>query len=712
MNKTSLLVLPLLFLFFRGVCFSQIVIDTNFPGSNVIFDGVNGDTVKLHPDIRNISGSWFYWYFGVRGSENRRIVFKFTGGTVIETNGPGVSLDSGNTWSWLWNPSASPNEFFYTFPAESGEIRFSMAMPYLEKDFHRFLGDYPGNPALALDTLCTTEQGRSAELLHLGRLDNNARYRILLTCRHHACEMMASFVLEGIIAAVLDTGANAAWFRDNVEFFIVPFVDKDGVENGDQGKNRIPHDHNRDYDAVSLYNTVNAIRTRAPAWAGNRLNVAMDLHCPGICETKIHQVGNEQVFFWEQQKLFGTILDSLSKSGMLVYHQADDVPFGTSWNTSINSPCFHNWASKVFSEAALVTAFEIPYSKIYAQAATPVKLRAFGGDLAGVLRTFMEQECANRVRFTPSGGQYEDSVSVILSAPDSGSVIYFTLDGTPPGPTINRYESPIVLAQSATLSARAYVGDSAGPSVSVFYEILKSSDIIVDNSDSACMNLGGAWTLSTSVSGYYGADYAFANTATGAATALFNPAIPKAGIYEVYLRWTSADSRATAVPMRITYDGGIRDTTVNMQRQGSKWVRLGVFPFLSGGGGSVGLSTTGTTGYVIADAARFSLCDSGAMLSSRPGGVVPAALRVAPNPFNPELQIILSLAEKTCAVVNVYSADGHFVKRLAAGELARGTHSIVWDGRDAAAKKIGTGLYIVSMESTGWRKTVKVLLIK
>lgn len=59
--------------------------------------------------------------------------------------------------------------------------------------------------------------------------------------------------------AVLDA-ADVRWLREQVEFFVVPFMDKDGVEAGDQGKNRRPYDHNRDYQGESLYASVRAMR--------------------------------------------------------------------------------------------------------------------------------------------------------------------------------------------------------------------------------------------------------------------------------------------------------------------------------------------------------------------------------------------------------------------------------------------------------------------
>jgi hypothetical protein len=61
--------------------------------------------------------------------------------------------------------------------------------------------------------------------------------------------------------------------------FASPLVDKDGVQAGDQGKNRAPHDHNRDYGGMPLYPEVKAIQDLAEA---QRVQFALDLHCPAL----------------------------------------------------------------------------------------------------------------------------------------------------------------------------------------------------------------------------------------------------------------------------------------------------------------------------------------------------------------------------------------------------------------------------------------------
>jgi hypothetical protein len=130
---------------------------------------------------------------------------------------------------------------------------------------------------------------------------------------------MASFALEGLIHSVL-TDEDLAWSREEVEFFIVPFVDKDGVEDGDQGKSRTPRDHNRDYDGESIYPEIRTLRLQVPAWSEGRLRFSLDMHCPylgGGRSEKVFLVGQDNDYLWQRLTEFSAILESLPPTGLL-----------------------------------------------------------------------------------------------------------------------------------------------------------------------------------------------------------------------------------------------------------------------------------------------------------------------------------------------------------------------------------------------------------
>src|SRR5690606_19162609 len=167
--------------------------------------------------------------------------------------------------------------------------------PYTQENLETFLRRIGTNEALRVETLCDSRKGRPVEKLRLGKLEGEPRFRVLVTARSHACEMMASYAVEGIMESVLAEDPAGEWFRENVEFLVIPFVDKDGVEDGDQGKNRRPRDHNRDYDANSLYPETRTLQALVPKWSKGKLRVTMDMHCPyirGNFNEFIYQVGS------------------------------------------------------------------------------------------------------------------------------------------------------------------------------------------------------------------------------------------------------------------------------------------------------------------------------------------------------------------------------------------------------------------------------------
>ena len=309
---------------------SMIMIDCDFPGGNIIAERIDGDDVFIRQDLRDTDRDWFYWYFRVRGAAGRTVRFHFTGSNVIGTRGPGMSEDGGMTWRWLGNDAVDGQSFVYAFANDADDVRFSFGMPYVQANLDRFLASYVDSDYLVAETLCETRKGRDVEMLYVGRLDGGADLRVLIAARHHCCEMMQSYVLEGMMAAILGEGDLGRWFQGRVECLVIPFVDKDGVEDGDQGKNRKPRDHNRDYVRESVHIETAVIRERVPDWSADKLKVAIDLHCPWIRmnrNEKIYLVGSESEAYWQEQMRFSHILEA-ERTGGLPFCAADNLPFG------------------------------------------------------------------------------------------------------------------------------------------------------------------------------------------------------------------------------------------------------------------------------------------------------------------------------------------------------------------------------------------------
>jgi hypothetical protein len=376
---------------------AAVEVDADFPGGNVVVERIDGDNLNVRPDLRDTAGDWFYWNFRVRRAAGRTLTVNFTKGNPIGVRGPAVSIDGGKRWRWLGADAVRDASFKFAAPADADDVRFAFAFPYQQADLRAFLDRFKDNPRLRVEELAKTTKGRRVDVVRLGRIDGKTEHRVALTCRHHCCESMASFELEGLMETVLADnrkGDDGEWLRQHVEFFIVPMVDLDGVEDGDQGKNRRPRDHGRDYAGESIYPQGKAIRERLPAWSDGRLRVALDLHCPHIRGTHnewIYFVGGPNENLWQEVGRFSDVLERV-RTGPLPYKRENNLPFGQAWNKPSNFVAgisFARWAGEL-PGVRVASTIEFPYANVQGHEVTDETARAFGRDLATTIRRYLD----------------------------------------------------------------------------------------------------------------------------------------------------------------------------------------------------------------------------------------------------------------------------------------------------------------------------------
>jgi hypothetical protein len=269
---------------------NAVDIKIDFPGGNVKVTANAGDSVHVEPDLRG-GRPWFYWCFEATAKQPGKVNFVFpekvagfkNGG--IGFQGPAISTDLGKTWKWMGTDQVDGDSFFYEFAKRSERVRFAVTIPYLQTDLEAFLKKNTLNPHLKKSVLTKSRHGREVELLQIGKPGPNVK-AMLVTGRHHATETIASHVLEGFLQEAISDSEFAKEFRKKYVLYAVPFVDKDGVEEGDQGKNRRPHDHNRDYGEKSIYPEVQAIKKLDKQ---HNFRFSLDFHCPTLVMND-HQV--------------------------------------------------------------------------------------------------------------------------------------------------------------------------------------------------------------------------------------------------------------------------------------------------------------------------------------------------------------------------------------------------------------------------------------
>ncbi len=179
----------------------------------------------------------------------------------------------------------------------------------------------------------------------------------------------------------------------------------------------------------------------------------------------------------------------------------------------------------------------------------------------------------------------------MMASQSAATAAAFAIDDNVPVQQVNYAKLALQLTADAQVLTWGNVGDTSG--------------IIVDNSDTNVV-LSGVWSNSTSVSGFWGADYAHdGNELKGSKSFTYRPNLRTNDTYHVYLRWTTHANRATNVPVDIIHPGGTNTVLVNQMLNNGTWVHLLTTNFNAGTNASLRIRNTGTTGFVIADAARW-----------------------------------------------------------------------------------------------------------
>ena len=378
---------------------ASFTVDTELPAGNAIVEKIDGNTVRLKQDLRD-SGLWFYWAFRVKGAAGRTVRFEFTDkrwGGPVGVRGPVVSKDGGRTFSYPLDGKSRTDGFTYTFGADENDVLFYECHPYVRANWDEFVAKHSASlgKRFVAETLCKSRKGASVPCARFGCIGAKPSHRIFMSARHHCSETTASWVLEGVAEAFLADDGLGRWLRENVELMMVPFVDYDGSQAGDQGKVRKPHDHNRDYSEF-IYPETKAITQWIARHANGKLDMFIDVHCPWI-----RGKYNEWVYTpWKDPKIlpdvasekrFSELLEQL-QCGTMRYRAADDLPFGKEWNKGVNYAQGWSaviWACHKVKGLKIARSYEVPFANANGAVVTPESCRDLGRDTAKVFKEML-----------------------------------------------------------------------------------------------------------------------------------------------------------------------------------------------------------------------------------------------------------------------------------------------------------------------------------
>ena len=367
-----------------------VVVDKELPAGNIVFERIVNDTVYVHQELRGSKKAWFYWAFRVRGAEGKKLTFVFTKSFAICERGPLVSLDMGKSYEYLAEEGSTPHSFTYTFPDDAKEVWFYECHPYTPEMWEAFL-KRPHKGEFETGVLCKTRKGRDVPFFRMTPRNSKPKFSVVLSARHHCSEAPAMYALEGLVATFLEDSELGDWLRENVELTVVPFVDMDGAVEGDQGKWRLPHDHNRDY-VEFLYPETAAL---ASLIAETEPQMFLDFHNPKLYKYNDNYIYTPYKEYNGVDELNFSALMEKYQEGGLKYQTTDNLPYGFSWNAKHNYTDGMNvtsWVATNIKSIEIVRTIEFPFAYSNGELVYPNKLRQFGHGMARALRAYVEGE--------------------------------------------------------------------------------------------------------------------------------------------------------------------------------------------------------------------------------------------------------------------------------------------------------------------------------
>ncbi|MBN2355663.1 right-handed parallel beta-helix repeat-containing protein [candidate division KSB1 bacterium] len=83
-----------------------------------------------------------------------------------------------------------------------------------------------------------------------------------------------------------------------------------------------------------------------------------------------------------------------------------------------------------------------------------------------------------------------------------------------------------------------------------------------------------------------------------------------------------------------------------------------------------------------------------------------------PNPFNPVTEISYYLPERRMVALMVYNMHGQRVRTLIKKVVSAGEHRLTWDGLDVDNRPLPSGIYLCTLQTGPYRRSIRMALLK
>ena len=298
------------------------------------------------------NGRWFY--FRMTGVKDKEIRLNFKNSDPVA---PVYSYD-GNSFERFTKEESQFRQISKQFPNDTVYVAYYIpySFEYLQQ---RFLSWQETGRVNKLDTIGWSYQGRPIQMMTITDASKPAdsKKRIYIHGRIHPSESPASWHLDSMIEQLVSDSPRGKAYREQAEFYIIPFVNPDGVANGMSRSNAQGVNMEINYDRPDSLTTieVTALKKNLEELTANRpLDMILNMHSQSSPQVTywIHTDTTTSAKFYSQQLLLANATISRSP----VFHK-NDLFF-----SDVAPRYVEGWTWNRFQEKTMAICFETPYT--------------------------------------------------------------------------------------------------------------------------------------------------------------------------------------------------------------------------------------------------------------------------------------------------------------------------------------------------------------
>lgn len=348
--KKLLLIIWILFIVSRGR--SQVVFESNFDSGNLqsvtTTDSINF-TVRVNSDI---VGRWFY--FKMKNVKNRYVSVAIQNSDATR---PMYSYNNKNWVRFTTEESPQKNVFRKTYTEDSVYVAYYV--PYSVSQLTEKINQLVNNPFVKIDTIGFSEQNRPLIVLTITdfTVPDSQKYFIWTHGRTHPSETPSSYHLDGMINFFLSDDGVASHLRTKIKWFILPFINPDGVYLGKSRVNANNIDIERSWNLSPSQTPKEVLYTKnflQSILSQRRIYVALNMHSQvaNYATFWIHTASSTSDYFYRKQMQFANL-----QSGNSDFINPSDYSYSNLQNYFPEGWMWANWGDQI-----LALTYETPYT--------------------------------------------------------------------------------------------------------------------------------------------------------------------------------------------------------------------------------------------------------------------------------------------------------------------------------------------------------------